>query len=109
MLKREDSNKILKKVKVMLSAASLPILTQVNVNAEQVTANIVNSSKQVDSKLVVGNVLLFAGIVSIACIREYNKYLIQKLKDFDSLESVDIDNDFDNEIKARKELKIICK
>lgn len=67
MLKREDSNKILKGVKVFLFATSLSLLNPINVKAQEITTQeeILENTENSEGLLVIGISTICVPIIMI--------------------------------------------
>ena len=106
MLKREDSNKVLKGMKIVVFAAGLSLLNPVNVEAEEETKQTIEDNLET-KKIMVGTTMCGTLIISLAGIAVYANKLRNNSVKYDSIDLND-DNE-SNEKEATKNIKIICK
>lgn len=106
MLKREDSNKVLKGVKAVVFAASLSLLNPVDVEAAEVTIQTTEDNLET-KKIIVETTLCGTVIISLTGIAIYSHKLRKNSGEYTSLGLKD-DNEF-NEKEDTKHIKIICK
>lgn len=107
MLRREDSNKVLKGVKAIVFATTLSILNPVNIYAVETSQQTQEANYQIDKKNLVNITLGLALVTSLGVITVYN-YKLNKNSFQYNKTKLDDDN-VSNEKEAINDIKIICK
>lgn len=105
MLRKDDSNKVLKGVKAIVFATSLSLLNPVSVEAMETSLQLENVD--FDKKTLVNTCLGLAFATSLGFITVYNYKLSKNSFDYNKTK-LDDSNISNEEVKV-EDIKIICK
>jgi len=107
MLKKEESNKLLKGIKTIVFATGLTLLNPINVEANNITPQQVEDNQYL-TKEIVETTVCGTLLISLAGITIYALNLRKKSKDYNRDYEFK-ENNAPNEEEVAKHIKVICK